>query len=134
MVSARDITALVEAQAERVGLAKRERDLDQHLSRTLEALTDGFVTLAKNLAITFMNRGCETILEIDRATILVTILGKPLSKAYPAMSERAFATQYRHALDTSEAMRFTNYFAPLASGLKSTRTRHPTLRLFILAM
>ncbi len=124
MVSARDITALVEAQAERVALAKRERDLDRHLSRTLEELTDGFVTLDKNLAITFMNRGCETILGIDRATILGKILGKPLSEAYPAMSERAFATQYRHALDTGEVVRFTDYFAPLAKWFEIYA--HPT--------
>ena len=110
MVSARDITSLIEGQADQAASAAQRDKLAQRLTDTLEDLSDGFVTLDKALVFTFLNRAGEAILGRDRATLL----GKSLADAFPEVAEHPFEDKYWKALAAGQVSRFTDYYQPLS--------------------
>ncbi len=107
IISARDVTSLVEGELDKSTSLRLALDISQRLTETLEGLSDGFFTLDNHLAFTFVNREAEYIFKVSRTEIL----GKRLADAFPGVTG-GFEAQYQHSLKTGEVVRFTEYFPP----------------------
>lgn len=108
MVSATNVTSLINGEIDRAASVAGQRELTQRLSNTLENLNDGFITFDTNLMFTFINREGEKILNTKRSNLL----GKSLTEAYPDDKGRVFEEKYLRSLQTGEVVRFTEYYAP----------------------
>ena len=108
MVSARNVTSLIDGEIDRAASVARQRELMQRLSNTLENLNDGFITLDTNLMFTFINLEGEKILNTKRSNLL----GKSVTEAYPDFKCRVFEEKYLRSLQNGEVVRFTEYYPP----------------------
>ena len=106
MVSARDVTLLIEGELERAASLTRQHELAQRLTDTLENLSDGFIILDSAMNITYINREGEKILNSEHSSLL----GKSLAEAYPHDKGRSFEEKYRQSFTTGEVVRFTDFY------------------------
>ncbi len=106
MVSARDVTLLIEGEFERAAAFTKQHELAQRLTDTLKNLSDGFITMDNDLIFTFINREGEKILNIEHSNIL----GKSLAEVFPDEKGQSFEEKYRQSLKTGEVVRFTDYY------------------------
>lgn len=106
MISARDVTSLIEGEFERAKLLTWQHKLAQRLTDTLENLSEGFVTLNKDLVFTFINREGEKLLNRKKSDLL----GTALTTAYPDEQGKTFEAKYLQSLETGEVAQFTDYY------------------------
>lgn len=79
---------------ERMRDAERLRILNHQLTTTLESITDGFVTLDRDLRFTFVNRQAERRSGLARADLL----GKGLAEQFPTFLDSGFRAEFERAL------------------------------------
>ena len=97
-----DLTERREAEAD----AAR---LDVRLSRTLEAIADGFYVLDREWRFTYVNHEGERMLRRSRSELL----GRNVWEEFPEAVGSVFDAEYHRAVETGEPVAFETYYAPL---------------------
>ena len=92
----------------RAAQARAER-LAVQLTRTLEAITDGFYTLDRAWRFTYLNREAERIQHKTRAELL----GRVVWEAFPEAVGTVFDTELHQAMDTGQTVVFEAFYPPL---------------------
>ncbi len=79
------------------------------LTRTLEAMSDGFLLLDPEWRVVFLNREAERLL--DRSA--EELLGRNVWERFPEARGSTFEREYTRAVQGNEAVSFMEYFGPL---------------------
>ncbi len=74
--------------------AERLRVLNQQLTTTLESITDGFVTIDREMRFTYVNREAERRSGLSRSDLL----GKSLAERFPTFLDTGFRREFGRAL------------------------------------
>ena len=93
---------------------RKVRELANHLSRTLESITDAFLMLDRQWRFTYVNQEAERIMGYSAETLL----GTSLWEKYPDLLETHAREHYYHAMENGEAQSFEIYYHPLQSWLE----------------
>ena len=99
-VAAEDITELAAAQ-------DRIKQQTEELTTTLESITDAFLSLDKDLNLTYLNKEAERLMNISRAEGL----GKKIQDFFPEEINGVCCQHYKQALETGNMGRFEAFFA-----------------------
>jgi PAS domain S-box-containing protein len=112
----RDITARVQAEAERDALlaAERAARAEAEAARAqseavLGSIADPFILLDREWRITQVNDAAEPPLQTGRSRLL----GRTLWDAFPGLEGSLFEPYYRDAMSTGRPTAVEDYFAPL---------------------
>ena len=100
--SSADIDEQKQLEAEARALATR-------LTKTLDSITDGFITFDTEWRITFVNRQAEGLLGRSAGALI----GQNVWEAFPQAVGTRFEAEYRAALASGRTTRFEARFAPL---------------------
>jgi PAS domain S-box-containing protein len=79
------------------------------IKETLESITDGFITLDRNLRVTYWNKEAARILSINKETILHRKLWEP----YPHYRELEVYKQFKYSLEYKETVKFEEQITQL---------------------
>lgn len=90
-------------------LEARERELSERLAATLDSITDGFLTMDRDLRVTYINRQGALIAQRPPAALV----GRRLLEAFPEAIGTIFERKYQEVLRTQRPVHFDSYFAPL---------------------
>jgi len=94
-----DITALKRAE-------EALRESEARATSILNSISDGFMTLDKELVLTYFNQAAELLLGRKREDVL----GRNLFEAFPEAKESIFEERYTWALKEKKATAFETYF------------------------
>ena len=78
----------------------------ERLARVLATISDGFISMDRNLVVTDFNPASEALLGRPKAEVL----GRPLFEAFPEARGSVFEARYREANETRQALSFETYF------------------------
>jgi len=92
----------------RASQARAER-LAVQLTKTLEAITDGFYTLDREWRFTYLNREAERIQRKTQAELL----GRVVWEAFPEAVGSIFDTELHRAMETGQTVVFEAFYSPL---------------------
>ena len=87
---------------------ERANDLARRLTKTLESITDAFLTMDRNWRFTYVNHEAERMLGRARGELL----GRDMWTEFPDVSGSDFERHYRHALESGETTAFEAYYPP----------------------
>ncbi|GGL35346.1 hypothetical protein GCM10009037_18800 [Halarchaeum grantii] len=90
-------------------LKEREVRLREELDETFERISDAFFALDPEWRFTYVNDRAAEYLEIDGEGVV----GENVWEAFPAALGTDFESEYERAMETQEAVTFTEYFEPL---------------------
>lgn len=88
------VQAAVQDISDRKRDAERLEALNRQLTTTFESITDGFVTVDRQLRFTYVNAEAERRLGVSPAELL----GKKVAEHFPAFAETAFRREFERAL------------------------------------
>ncbi len=105
LVISRDITDLIEVEADLARSNRRNREL-------LESLSDSFFALDEEMRVTYMNRAAQKVLGVEARDVI----GRELFEAFPSARGTIFEEEYSQALQDKQFVSFETWFGaePLA--------------------
>jgi len=114
------VQGAVQDISEQVRLHEQADFLRASQSRTLEGMSDAFLTLDKSCRFTYLNRKAETLLRRRREDLL----GKVIWSEFPESNGGYFEKEFVRAVETGEMVEFEAFYEPLAIWLRATA--HPS--------
>ena len=85
--------------------------LSQRLEQTLEGMLDGFFTVDHDWCFSYINTVGERLLKRDREDLI----GRNVWTEFPEAAGTIFEENYRHAMETGEAVAFATWYEPLST-------------------
>ncbi len=92
-------------------LQEEAQELANRLRRTLESITDAFLTMDHEWRFTFLNQQAERLLQRSRQELM----GHVAWEVFPDAEGSIFQTEYIKAIETQESRHFQGFFEPLES-------------------
>lgn len=83
--------------------------LFEERNNILESIGDAFFAVDRNWIVSYWNKVAEALLDTKRETIV----GKNLWDVFAEAKSLSSFTQYRHAMETGNAITFEDYYAPV---------------------
>lgn len=105
----RDMTALRRAERE-------QNELAQKLNRTLESISDSFLTLDSEWRFSYLNAQAEKLLNRSRDQLL----GRNIWEAFPQAAGSSFQFELERAIAQLCTVNFEDYYAPLCAWMSVT--------------
>lgn len=105
----RDMTALRRAE-------RGQNELAQQLKRTLESISDSFLTLDSEWRFSYLNAQAEKLLNRSRDELL----GRKIWEAFPQAAGSTFQLELERAIAQSCTVNFEDYYAPLVAWMSVT--------------
>ncbi|QLC33448.1 PAS domain-containing protein [Halarchaeum sp. CBA1220] len=90
-------------------LKEREVRLREELDETFERISDAFFALDREWRFTYVNDRAADYLDVDGEGVV----GENVWEAFPAALGTDFESEYERAMETQEAVTFTEHFEPL---------------------
>jgi len=97
---------------QRVGTLEREREAREQLTKTLESIADGFISVDRELRVRFLNRAARESLDIDPRAGPTDLAGRPLSDLLPRTAFEEFAKEARSAIDNQTLLHLEQHVGP----------------------
>ncbi|MBU8905299.1 PAS domain-containing protein [Desertibacillus haloalkaliphilus] len=105
----RDVTTRVTAEHELKKSKQRLEQLFKHIKRSLDGVTDSFITVDKNFCFTFINKEAEQVLNHSRTKLI----GKNLWSTFPELVGTNFDLKLHQAFAERCAIQSEFYFPTL---------------------
>jgi PAS domain S-box-containing protein len=96
--------------------AEEHRNLAERFRVTLDSLTDGFATIARDWSITYGNPAAYAMLHLSPQQVL----GHSLWEVFPKARDSEFEENYRAAMEHGEVRRFEAYYGPLRMWIRAS--------------
>jgi signal transduction histidine kinase/GAF domain-containing protein len=97
---------------QRVDTLEREREARSQLTRTLESISDGFISIDRNLRVRFLNRAAREALEVDPRLGPTDLAGRPLSDLVSHSVLEKLEGDARRAMDEQTPRQFEQHVGP----------------------
>lgn len=110
-----DISSLRDAQ-------KRADEAEQNRRNIIESISDAFYALDKEWNFTYLNKQAEIEIEHSRDHLI----GKNVWKIFPDAVGSAFQSQFQHAMNTGNTVKFSEFYPPLNKWFEVTAYSIPT--------
>jgi PAS domain S-box-containing protein len=97
---------------ERVTNLAREREARAQLTRTIESITDGFISVDRDLRVLFTNPAARRTLGIDASADGAALVGRPLAELLPPAVRSRLEEEARRAMVEQQPLRFEQHIGP----------------------
>jgi signal transduction histidine kinase/PAS domain-containing protein len=97
---------------QRVATFERERQARGQLTRTLESIADGFISVDRHFRVRFLNRVAREALNVDPHSGPTELAGRPLSDFVPESVFEKFVREARRAFDDQTSLHFEQHTGP----------------------
>src|SRR5262245_36196091 len=94
---------------QRVATLEREREARAQLTKTLESIADGFISVDRHLRVRFVNRAAREALDVDRDSGPTDLAGRPLGDLVPHAAFEDFAKAAQTAIDDQTPLHFEQH-------------------------
>jgi len=94
---------------QRIDMLEREREAHAQLTRTLESMSDGFISIDRHLRVRFLNRAARSALDLDPSAGPTDFTGRLLSDLVSPHELGQLEGEARRAIDQQQTLHFQQH-------------------------